>query len=154
MTDRFKGVPEIVVAEPGSPQLRPMDITRAHLQGHGLHDSLGTIDLDSPSPTGRAFNVPKPDYFTQTTATYPSDHIGANPFIDHGASISANSNPYGAMPADPWGGTITGTQPLSPNSPHAVWSDPASPSSQSRNPYRASDLSMLSRGSRSPRSHS
>ena len=149
MTDDLEDVPEIVVAEPVSPQLRTWDITRAHLQGHGPHDSMGTIDLDSPSPTGRGFNVPNPNLF-QTTTTQPPDHIGSNPFIEHNAN--PHNNPYGTLSNDPWGGTVTGVQPLSPSA--GTWSDPASPSSRSRNPYRVSDVSMLSHGSRSPRSHS
>ena len=157
------GVPEIVVAEAGSPQLRTWDITRAHAQGHGPHDSMGTIDLDSPSPTGRTFNIPNPDFSLfhpsapTTAAANPPDHVRSNPFIDTSAgSLSSGTNPYGTygMIGDPWastGGTLQ--QAVSPKS-SGIWSDPASPSAQSRNPYRASDISMLSRGSGSPRGHS
>jgi hypothetical protein len=158
------GVPEIVVAEAGSPQLRTWDITRAHAQGHGPRDSMGTMYPDSPSPTGHTFTIPNPDLThshpsAPATDTNPPDHVRSNPFIDGGAG--AQSNPYGTygqrnnsygMTGDPWA-SIGGVTPASPKSP-VIRSDPASPGALSRNPYRTSDLSMLSRGSGSPRGHS
>jgi len=185
----MSGVPEITIAGPseaevGSPQLRTWDITRGYGYGHAGHDSLGTVDLDSPSPTGRSFTIPplnpnpnpNPDFSLfhggSGPATNPPDHVASNPFINTSVGVSGvgtGANPYGTygqansdgMSGDPWAATTTMTQPpnqnqnqnqppLSPKSP-GFWSDPASPSARSRNPYRMSDVSMLSRASGSPR---
>lgn len=191
----MSGVPEITIAEPaevevGSPQLRTWDITRGYGHGHIGHDSMGTIDLDSPSPTGRSFVIPplnpspNPDFSLfhggSGPASNPPDHVASNPFINTSVG-GAGANPYGTygqanpygMTGDPWATTTTTTTtgrmgshsstaqqqqqqpqlPPPPNSP-GFWSDPASPSVRSRNPYRMSDVSMLSRGSGSPRGNS